>query len=78
MKSVSQALEQGSAIGRILKTQADIASQNYYMAVEEKSNKIAVKMSMAMIFFILPPVLAISLGPAIINLANNSALILGA
>jgi len=70
--SVTQALEQGSAIGRILKTQAQISSENYYMAVEEKSNKITVKMSIATIFFLLPPVVIISIGPAIINLVSNA------
>jgi len=75
--SVSQALEQGSAIGRILKTQAEIASENYYMEVEEKSNKIAVKMSVVTIFFLLIPVLIISVGPAVINLMNNSGGLLG-
>jgi len=74
---VSQALEQGSAIGRILKTQAEIASENYYMEVEEKSNKIAVKMSVVTIFFLLIPVLIISVGPAVINLMNNSGGLLG-
>ena len=70
--SVSQALEQGSAIGRILKMQATIASENYYMSVEEKSNKITVKMSIATIFFLLPPVIIISIGPAIINMLTSA------
>ena len=66
--SVIQSIEAGSSVGDELKSQAKIATDNYYMAIEEKSNKIRTKMILPTVFFILPPVFIITLTPMVMNL----------
>ena len=76
--SVSQALAAGSPIAAVLRSQAKIATDNYYMAVEERTNKIRTKMIFPTVFFILPPIFIVSLGPTVLRLAAELPKITGA
>lgn len=75
--SVSQSLAVGSPIAQVLKSQAKIATDNYYMAVEERSNKIRTKMIFPTVLFILPPIFIVSLGPTVLRLLEELPKITG-
>ncbi len=75
--AVAQSAAKGTEIGEVLKQQAATARDNYYMDLEEKSNKIRTKMIIPTLTLIMPPVFIISLGPAIMTLADEFGQLLG-
>lgn len=66
--AMRQSMRAGSPIAEVLKTQSEKISERYYLKVEEQSNKIRTKMIFPTVFFILPPIFIISLGPTILKL----------
>lgn len=69
--SVAQAIDQGSAIGDVLASQARIARQNHFQAIEEKANKLPTKMVIPLVLFILPGTIIVSLAPAALQIVNT-------
>lgn len=75
--AVAQSAAKGTEIGEVLKQQAATARDNYYMELEEKSNKIRTKMIIPTLGLIMPPVFIIALGPALVTLAQEFSQLLG-
>ncbi|MFT0533426.1 type II secretion system F family protein [Castellaniella hirudinis] len=65
-----QARQYGTAITHALRILASSERTARMMRLEEKAAKLAVKMTLPMMVFILPTVLIIGAGPALINLAK--------
>jgi len=63
--AVNQADELGAPIKNVLETQAAAIRLTHKQTVEEKAQKLSVKMMVPMVFFILPVTFIIILGPAI-------------
>ncbi len=69
--SAAQAIDQGSAIGDVLASQAKIARQNHFQAIEEEANKLPTKMVIPLILFILPGTIIVSLAPAALQIVGT-------
>jgi len=75
--SVSQSINAGSPIAAVLRSQAKIATESYYLDIEEQSNKIRTKMIFPTVFLILPPIFILSLGPTVLRLMEELPKLLG-
>jgi tight adherence protein C len=63
--AINQADELGSSMRNVMETQADSVRLSHKQAVEEKAQKMSVKMMIPMVMFILPVTFIIILGPAV-------------
>lgn len=61
----------GADLGETLRTQADEMRVLRMVRAEEKANKLAVKLSVCLVTFILPAMFAVVLGPAMITIARD-------
>ena len=67
-RSIIQADELGTSLGRTLKVQADDMRVHRQLAAEEKAMKAPVKMLFPTVMFIFPAMFIVILGPAFLNL----------
>ncbi|MCY0389483.1 type II secretion system F family protein [Robbsia sp. Bb-Pol-6] len=66
--TLTQSMRYGTPITQALRTLSRTERLTHVVALEEKAAKLAPKMVVPMLLFILPPVVAISAGPAVIQL----------
>ncbi|WP_160319115.1 type II secretion system F family protein [Youngiibacter fragilis] len=71
VSAVIQAEQLGSNIANVLRVQSNSMRQVRRQRAQEKAAKIPVKMLFPMIFFILPSLFVVILGPAFINIMNT-------
>jgi tight adherence protein C len=72
-RSIIQADELGTSLGRTLKVQADDMRIHRQLAAEEKAMKAPVKMLFPTVMFIFPAMFIIILGPAFLNIMTALA-----
>ena len=75
--AVCQSIDAGSSIAPVLKAQARIASDNYYLYIQEKANKLPVKIVLISALFVLPLTMIVTLVPMVITLLETTSGILG-
>ncbi len=61
----------GTSIAQALRTHADLVRTRRMLAAEEKAAQISPKLTVVMILFILPSLMMVLVGPAILNIAKN-------
>jgi tight adherence protein C len=66
-----QAEKLGTSVARALRVHAGLVRQRRILAAEERAARIAPKMTVAMVFFLLPTLFVVILGPAVVNLIRN-------
>ena len=66
-----QAEKLGTSVAKALRVHANLVRQRRMLAAEERAAKIAPKMTVAMIFFLMPTLFVVILGPAVVNLIRN-------
>jgi tight adherence protein C len=66
-----QAEKLGTSVARALRVHAELVRKRRILAAEERAAKIAPKMTIAMIFFLMPTLFIVILGPAVVNLMRN-------
>lgn len=71
VSAVIQAEQLGSNIANVLRVQSNSMRQVRRQRAQEKAAKIPVKMLFPMVFFILPSLFVVILGPAFINILNT-------
>jgi len=78
MKSLVNMLTQaerfGTSIARSLRVHSDITRQKRMARAEEEAAKVSPKLTIVMILFLLPCLMIVLLGPAIVNVLNSSLL----
>jgi len=78
MKSLVNMLTQaerfGTSIARSLRVHSDITRQKRMSRAEEEAAKVSPKLTIVMILFLLPCLMIVLLGPAIVNVLNSSLL----
>ncbi|RME21405.1 MAG: type II secretion system F family protein [Deltaproteobacteria bacterium] len=67
---LTQAERFGTSIARALRVHADMVRTKRMLAAEEKAAKVSPKLTVAMILFILPCLILILIGPAVINVVR--------
>jgi tight adherence protein C len=72
-RSIIQADELGTSLGRTLKVQADDMRIHRQLAAEEKAMKAPVKMLFPTVLFIFPAMFIVILGPAFLNIMASLA-----
>jgi tight adherence protein C len=72
-RSIIQADELGTSLGRTLKVQADDMRIHRQLAAEEKAMKAPVKMLFPTVLFIFPALFIVILGPAFLNIMESLA-----
>lgn len=72
-RSIIQADELGTSLGRTLKVQADDMRIHRQLAAEEKAMKAPVKMLFPTVIFIFPAMFIVILGPAFLNIMSALA-----
>lgn len=72
-RSIIQADELGTSLGRTLKVQADDMRIHRQLAAEEKAMKAPVKMLFPTVLFIFPAMFIVILGPAFLNIMTTLA-----
>ncbi|MCW2921828.1 MAG: TadC [Thermoleophilia bacterium] len=72
-RSIIQADEMGTSLGRTLKVQADDMRIHRQLAAEEKAMKAPVKMLFPTVLFIFPAMFIVILGPAFLNIMASLA-----
>jgi tight adherence protein C len=72
-RSIIQADELGTSLGRTLKVQADDMRIHRQLAAEEKAMKAPVKMLFPTVMFIFPAMFIVILGPAMLNIMTALA-----
>lgn len=70
VSTVLQAEEMGSAMQNVLMVQASTIRETHKQNVEEAANKLPVKMLIPLVFFILPVLFIVLLGPAVITIVG--------
>lgn len=65
VSALNQAEELGSPLANILETQAEDVRANHKQKTEEEAQKITIKMILPLVFFILPVIFIIILGPVV-------------
>jgi tight adherence protein C len=68
VSAVLQADEMGSSMQNILQVQADTIRQSHKQQVEEKAQKLSIKMLFPLIFCIFPVMLIVLMGPAVLSI----------
>ena len=66
-----QAEKLGTSVAKALRVHASLVRQRRILAAEERAAKIAPKMTVAMIIFLMPTLFVVILGPAVVNLMRN-------
>jgi len=61
----------GTSIAKALRIHAELVRSKRMLAAEERAAQISPKLTVAMILFILPTLMAVLIGPAIINISKN-------
>jgi len=78
MKSLVNMLTQaerfGTSIARSLRVHSDITRQKRMARAEEEAAKVSPKLTVVMILFLMPCLMIVLLGPAIVNVLNSSLL----
>lgn len=69
--AVIQATRDGLPLGKVLRAQADEVRVKRLQAAEESAQKIGVKITVPLVFFILPSLLIVLLGPAAITAIDS-------
>lgn len=72
-RSIIQADELGTSLGRTLKVQADDMRVHRQLSAEEKAMKAPVKMLFPTVLFIFPAMFIVILGPAFLNIMESLA-----
>ena len=72
-RSIIQADELGTSLGRTLKVQADDMRVHRQLSAEEKAMKAPVKMLFPTVIFIFPAMFIVILGPAFLNIMSSLA-----
>ncbi len=67
---LTQAERFGTSVARALRVHADMVRTKRMLAAEEKAAKVSPKLTVAMILFILPCLILILIGPAVINVVR--------
>jgi tight adherence protein C len=66
-----QAEKLGTSVARALRVHAELVRKRRILAAEEQAARIAPKMTIAMIVFLMPTLFVVILGPAVVNLMRN-------
>ncbi len=66
-----QAEKLGTSVAKALRVHANLVRQRRILAAEEAAARIAPKMTIAMVFFLLPCLFVVILGPAVVNFIRN-------
>jgi tight adherence protein C len=66
-----QAEKLGTSVAKALRVHASLVRKRRILAAEEQAAKIAPKMTIAMIIFLMPTLFVVILGPAVVNLMRN-------
>ncbi len=66
-----QAEKLGTSVAKALRVHASLVRQRRILAAEERAARIAPKMTVAMILFLMPSLFVVILGPAVVNLIRN-------
>jgi tight adherence protein C len=61
----------GTSVGVALRVQADGMRIRRMQRAEERAAMVAVKMTLPLVFFILPSLFAVIIGPALVNIAER-------
>jgi tight adherence protein C len=61
----------GTSVAKALRIHAELVRTKRMLAAEEKAAQISPKLTVAMILFILPTLMAVLIGPAILNISKN-------
>lgn len=68
---LTQAERFGTSVARALRVHSDLVRRKRMLDAEERAAKISPKLTVAMILFIMPTIMLVLVGPAIINVARN-------
>ncbi len=68
----------GTSVGLALRVQADGMRVRRMQRAEERAAKVAVKMTLPLVFCILPSLFAVIIGPSVVNIIENLMPVLGA
>lgn len=71
VNAIIQSDQMGTALGQVLRVQADIVREKRRLWIEEQAMKAPVKLLFPLIFLIFPCMFIVILGPAIINISKN-------
>ncbi len=66
-----QAEKLGTSVAKALRVHSNLVRQRRILAAEERAARIAPKMTIAMIVFLMPTLFVVILGPAVVNLLRN-------
>lgn len=69
---LTQAERFGTSIARSLRVHSDITRQKRMSKAEEEAAKVSPKLTVVMILFLLPCLMIVLLGPAVVNVLNSS------
>ena len=61
----------GSSVAKALRIHADLVRKKRMLGAEERAAKVSPKLTVVMVLFILPSLVIVLVGPAIINIARN-------
>ena len=68
---LTQAERFGTSVARALRVHSDLVRRRRMLDAEERAAKISPKLTVAMILFIMPTIMMVLVGPAVINVARN-------
>lgn len=69
--AILQADETGASINNVLRVQAETIRETHKQNVEEKAQKLAIKMLIPMVIFIFPVIFIVLLGPAFMTMSET-------
>ncbi len=70
-RAIIQATEMGIAVKNVLRSQSEYMRQTHKNKVEEKAMKVSVKILFPMVLFILPVIIIMLLGPAVVHMLQT-------